>query len=404
MDKSDIQKYFVQRFDSYLTDLKRMVDINSRHKDPAGNKKINEWLRQHITTTGGRVISHSENGLEHLIGEYSGTGKVKIALIVHIDTVLDNTDFSFSYDSVTKIAKGPGVGDCKASVIMAMHVVQAFHDLKNFPFKLLSVYYDAEEEGGSPLEERIVEELAKTHDYVLVADTGRPDYGIVVRRKSSARLRIEIFGINGHGGNALQAGANTLYEAAFLLTKLYAVQTQMPENHDPRAMTREALLTKGIRDHGQFIPENSLNVRTLKHNQVNIPDYTEIVLGLACFDPKERTRIIEKIKAICQHPHIPGCRIECEIIPVMDAMLLSNKLVDLYKQTAEEYADITVSEWQAGGLTMANIASQFCPTIDGVGVDCDPLIEHTTDEAIDLNTAIPRLVTMYFFIQNLNNL
>lgn len=403
MNKEKVREYLEKTLDSYVADLKRIVDISSQHKDPEGNQKINAWLRQHITETGGEVLSQSEDGLEHLIGRYRGTGKVKIALIVHIDTVLDNTVFQFSYDPATKIAKGPGVGDCKASVIMAMHLIQAYQNFQHFPYETLSIYYDAEEEGGSSLEEKIVEDLAKTHDYVLVADTGRPDYGIVVRRKSSARVKIKIHGINGHGGNALQAGANTLYEAAFLLTKLYALQSPMPEDHDPRQMTREALLAKGIQDHGQFIPENSLNVRSLTHSPVNIPDYTEIVLGLACFDPKDRDRLSRDIEKICQRPHVSGCRIECEIIPVMNAMLPNPKLIELYKKTAQESAGITISEWQAGGLTMANIASQFCPTIDAVGIDCDPLIEHTPDEEINLNTVIPRLLTMYFYIEKLNN-
>ncbi|MGL4524630.1 MAG: M20/M25/M40 family metallo-hydrolase [Spirochaetia bacterium] len=402
MNKQQCREYLESQFDAYVQDLEKITNIDSQHKDPIGNQKINAWLRTHIAETGGQVIAYEEGGFEHLVGRYEGSGEVKIALIVHIDTVLDNRSLQFSYDPATKIAKGPGVGDCKASVVMAMYLIQAYQHFQYHPFKQLSIYYDAEEEGGSELEKKIVEELAKSHDYVLVADTGRPDYGIVVRRKSSARVKITVEGINGHGGNALQAGANALYESGFLMTKIFALQTPMPNNHDPHKMTRDALLAQGIRDHGQFIPENSVTIRSLTHSPVNIPDHVEMVFGLACFDSNERDRIAHKIQEICKIPHVPGCKIKCEIIPVMQAMVQNDALNDLYRATAKEVADIEISDWQAGGLTMANIASQFVPTIDAVGVDCDPLIEHTVYEEIDLKTVVPRLLSLFFFIDQIN--
>lgn len=405
MNKESVRSYLEEVFPSYVADLQRMTKINSKHKDFKGNREINDWLRKHIAQTGGEVRSWEETGIEHLAAEYTGKGKMKIALIVHIDTVLDNSSFTYSYDPVTKIAKGPGVGDCKASVLMTMYLIQTYRHFNHMPFGKLTIYYDAEEEiAGSPLEERIVEELAKTHDYVLVADTGRPHYGICVRRKCSSSVRVKIHGINGHGGNALQAGANTLYEAGFLITKFFTLQSPMSADHDPHNFTTQALQKRGIEDRGQFIPENSLNIRSLTHSNVNIPDYTEIEMNLACFNPADRDRIAKEIQEICSHPSIPGCHIECEITPVMEAMMPSKILVDLYKKTAKVVAGIDVTEWQAGGLTMANLAALFAPTIDAVGVDCDPLIEHTIHEQIDLNTVIPRLLVMYFFIEELDKL
>ncbi len=405
MDKEAVKAYLEEAFPTYVADLERMTRINSQHKDPKGNQEINAWLRRHIQETGGQIRSWQEEKIEHLAAEYTGKGRVKIALIVHIDTVLDNRSFTYSYDPVTKIAKGPGVGDCKASVVMLMHLVQAYRYFNHLPFGKLTIYYDAEEEiSGSALEERIVEELAKSHDYVLVADTGRPNYGICVRRKCSSLVSVKIYGINGHGGNALQAGANALYEAGFLITKFFALQSPMGADHHPRNFTTEALKKRGIEDRGQFIPENTLNIRSVTHSSVNIPDYAEIQMNLACFNPAERDRIAREIQEICQHPSIPGCRIECEIKPVMQAMMPNKILVDVYKKTAKEVAGIDISEWQAGGLTMANVASLFAPTIDAVGVDCDPLIEHTVHEEIDLNTVIPRLLCLYFFIEELDKL
>ncbi len=399
-----VRAYVDQKFDQYVHDLEALVNINTRHKDKAGNAIINTVLRQHIAKTNGNVKSWiSDDGLEHLVAEYRGQGKYKIALIVHTDTVLDNTDFQYRYDAKTKIAYGPGAGDCKASVVMAMHLIEAYQHFDYLPFDLLSIYYDAEEEGGSPMEEQLVKQLAQTHDYVLVADTGRPDYGIVTRRKCTGRITLRIHGINGHGGNALQAGANVLYESGFLLSKIFALQSPMPKDHDPKQMTRDALLQKGVHDHGQFIPENTLNVRKLEHSAVNIPDYAEIVIAVATFDNQERQRLADEVKQLCQYASVPGCRIEYHYEPLMEIMKVDQHMVDLYKKTAQEAAGITISDWQAGGITMASIASQYAKTLDGVGVDCDPLCEHTLTEEIDLNAVNPRLLSLFYFLGKLES-
>jgi hypothetical protein len=57
-----------------------------------------------------------------------------------------------------------------------------------------------------------------------------------------------------------------------------------------------------------------------------------------------------------------------------------------------------VVAWVAGGVTMANQTAQFTPTIDAVGIDVDPIIEHSEREFMDTTLFAPRAVTLYNFI------
>ncbi len=399
-----------KRMPAFLKDLEEWVGIDSNTGNMDGSRRIAGMLKKRIESAGGTYEERvsTEKGGVHVIARFKGTGKKKAALIVHTDTVFNTRDgkFPFRYDEKSGLAYGPGVGDCKASALMAVHVFEIFAELKQRPFGELIVYFDAEEEGGGSVMERaIAVELAKESDYVFLADTGRPGFGVVSKRKTNGSYTFTIEGVDGHAGNAPHAAVNALLEACHLGTRLAALGSPMPS--DPWNYTTEALKKKGVRDTGQFIPANVLNVASLHcpNDKSNVvPNAATLLVNLRCYEQSEHERIVGEMEKLVANPVVPGAKISMtgsQGARPMELTPEARKMIDLYSAIAKRECGRDVVEWTAGGVTMANQTAQICPTIDSVGVDTDPMVEHSEREVMEPKLFIPRTVTLCHFIQEL---
>lgn len=405
-----IRKAVEGRMDAFLEDLKNIVSIDSDTGNMAGSRTIADILKKRIEAAGGTYEERvsTERGGVHVIARFKGNGTKTGVLIVHTDTVFNTKGgaFPFRYDAEKKLAYGPGVGDCKASVVMAIQLAEIFHDLNHHPYKELIIYFDSEEEsGGSDVERALSIELAKQSDYVFLADTGRPGFGVVSKRKTNGTYTFTVKGVDGHAGNAAQAASNALLEACNIGVKVYALGSDMPK--DPWNYTTDALTAKGIKDTGQFIPDNVLNVAILNcaNDKSNVvPDSATLTVNLRCYEQKEHERIVEEMKKIAANPTIPGCTTEFsgkQTAKPMELTPEARRMIDLYAGIAKRECNETVVEWTAGGVTMANQTAQVAPTIDSVGVDTDPMVEHSEREFMDPFVFIPRTITLCHFIDEL---
>src|SRR6202034_3789810 len=118
--------------------LKEIVDIDSGTGDLAGATQVEAVLAGRLRALGADVRSEPAEaaGLpDNLVAVFHGTGKGKILIIAHIDTVFGPGTVAgrpFSMDQ--QRAHGPGVGDEKAGVVNAFTALKILHDVgfKNF--------------------------------------------------------------------------------------------------------------------------------------------------------------------------------------------------------------------------------------------------------------------------------
>ncbi|MDR3073589.1 MAG: M20/M25/M40 family metallo-hydrolase, partial [Deltaproteobacteria bacterium] len=396
-----IKKAVEGRYDAFLADLKTLVSIDSDTGNMAGSRVIADFLKKRITAAGGSYeeIVSTERGGVHVIARFKGEGKKKGLVVVHTDTVHNTKGgaFPYRYDEKTGLAYGPGVGDCKASALMAVHLFEAFHALNHRPFAELVVYFDAEEEsGGSNIERETAVKLGKECDYVFLADTGRPDFGIVTKRKTNGTYTFTVKGVDGHAGNAPHAASNALLEACHIAVRVAALGSPLPK--DPWNYTTDALAKKGVKDTGQHIPDNVLNVAVLSCDNTKsnvIPPLASLMVNLRCYEQSEHERIVAAMKQIAATPVIPGTDVEFsgkQTARPMELTPEAKKMVDLYTAIARRECGKEVISWTAGGVTLANQTAQSTPTIDAVGVDVDPMIEHSEREFLDPSLFKPRTV------------
>lgn len=402
-----IKQLVAAQFDDYVKDLETITNIDSGTGDAEGSQKVAEFLRPKLEAAGAQVEARTNERATHLIARFKGNGKLKILMIAHTDTVFAKGEaqkrpFRINDDF---LAYGPGVGDNKATVMQTVYVMQILNKLNYKDYGEIIIYYDAEEEADSQLADEIIIELAKQVDLAIIMNTARPNWGIVTKRKGIARYEIKVEGIAGHAGNVPYNSASAVMELGNQLTLLYQMASPLPKN--PLNFTPQRLAEKGILDCGQFIPENTINVGIIgtTNNKANIvPDNAYAKLEVRSYRLTELERLDKEIKALANQTVVPGTKVKVTGkigVGPMEKTDKVQKLVDLYTDVVQREYCIRVMEWVAGGISSGNMAAQYVPTIDALGVENEN--EHTDHETADLKTVEPRTVALICFIKELVN-
>jgi len=402
MEGLKVKRFLQDQFQNYVKDLEILTNIDSGNGDPEGTDKAAKFVGGKLQEMGGILEYRTNERSTHLIARIRGKGSFRLLMIGHVDTVFKKGEAAkrpFRLDE-NNIAYGPGVGDDKATVIQTIYAVKALKELGFDDFGEIILYYNGEEEGGSPTAEAIVAELAQQADMAILMDTARPDWGIVTQRKGSANYEIQVSGISGHAGNAPHESASAIMELGNQISRLYHLASSLPQN--PQEYTMEKLKERGIQDHGQSIPPNCINVGVIgsANDRINvIPADAFAKLNVRCYTVAEQERIDRAIKDLANQTVVPATKVTVTgriHTGPMEKTPQVQKLVDMYKEIVRNEYGAEVVEWVAGGITDGNRTAKFIPTIDALGVE--NYEEHTDHEYVDLNTAVPRTVALVLLI------
>ena len=402
MEGSKVKDFLQAEFQNYVKDLETLTNIDSGNGDPEGTDRAAKFVAAKLQELGATVEFRTNERSTHLIARIKGKGTFRLLMIAHIDTVFKKGEAAkrpFRLDE-KNIAYGPGVGDDKATVIQTIYALKSMKELGLDAFGEIILYYNGEEEGGSLTAEKIVAELAQQADMAILMDTARPEWGIVTQRKGSANYEIQVTGVSGHAGNAPHASASAIMELGNQISRLYHLASPLPDN--PQEYTREALIEKGIVDHGQFIPPNCINVGVIgsTNERINvIPGDAFAKLNVRCYSVSEQERLDQAIKHLANQTVVPGTHVTVSgriHTGPMEKTPQVQKLVDIYKEIVQREYGAKVVEWVAGGLTDGNRTAKYIPTIDALGVE--NYEEHTDHEYVDLNTVVPRTVALVLLV------
>lgn len=388
-------------FPAYLADHKTITEIESPTGNLEGSKKMAEWVKAQFEALGYQVEFRQNEQGTHVIANIKGSGKLRVLLLGHTDTVQPVGSLAkqpYSYDESTGLVKGPGAGDSKASVAQLLHFAKSLKQLGFDNFAEMTFYFDAEEETGSATEDQILEELAKRHDLTLSVDSSPTGWGMNTQRKWVVNYEINVEGLTGHAGNSAQSSASATVELANQITRVMKLATPLPGN--PADYTAEALKKRGVVDHGQFLPEITINVGVIKtgNTKVNaIPKDAYAKLDIRGFKSADRDRIDAELKKIAASPTVKGTKVTLvgpsNAMPAMEKTPQAAKLAEIYKSIAHKQYGANVVEWATGGVSIGNFTSRYIPTIDGLGVETSNAHDLENERA-DVRTFVPRTVVM----------
>lgn len=203
--------------------LARLVNIDSGTGSEKGLDAVGAIVAEELKKLGMRVeFSSAAPAVGHnLVATLTGTGKAKILLMAHMDTVFaDGTATARPFRIEGDRAYGPGVMDDKGGIVTALYALKLLQQSKFTNFAKITLMINTNEETFSKGTRGLIETLAKQHDMTLSMEPGRAADGLVVWRKGTADLMIEVKGKSAHAGVAPESGRNAAMEAAHQMLQM----------------------------------------------------------------------------------------------------------------------------------------------------------------------------------------
>jgi glutamate carboxypeptidase len=353
--------------------LREIVNIDSGTGDVEGGAKVEAVLRARLLQLGAEVRTEPAEapGLpDNLLAVFHGTGKGKILIIAHVDTVFGpGTAATRPFSMDKERAHGPGVGDEKAGVVNAFTALKILHDIGFKNFATITLLLDDSEERGSPGSTKLIKRLAREHNVEFNMEPGDPPDALTVWRKGSASIRIQVKGRAAHAGMAPQDGRNAAVE---LMHQLSALQGAFPAS-------------------GNGITVNLTVLRAGERNNI-IPDQAEGILNVRYRKSEDFDAILAKVEAGAHNTQVPDTSVTISHDPAFPPLTENAQIDALAARARAIYAEIgkTIELSGNGGASESALAmSEGTPALDGLGYVGGDF--HTDHEWIDLNSVTPRL-------------
>ncbi len=354
--------------------LKSIVNIDSGSGDVSGGKQVEEILAAQLKSSGAEVRyepAEAANLPPNLVAVFHGTGKAKILVIAHIDTVFGpgtvaKRPFSIEGDR----AHGPGVGDEKAGVVNAVIALKILHDLGFKNYASITLLLDDSEELGSPGSTGLIKTLAEQNDVEFNMEPGDPPDALTVWRKGAGDISIQVKGRPAHAGMVPQNGRNAAVE---LVHQLGALEGRFPHSGDG----------------------TTVNLTVIKAGSRSniIPDLAEATLDVRFRKIEDFDAVLAKIKSGLAPAIVPDTTITVTAEGSTFPPLTENPQIDALGARAQAiYAELgkKVTLSGNGGASESAVAmSVGTPALDGLGYVGSAF--HTDHEWIDLASITPRL-------------
>ncbi len=353
--------------------LKEIVDIDSGTGDAAGGTRVAAIVGARLQAIGATVKPEGAEGAglpDNLVAVLHGSGKGRILIIAHLDTVFDpGTAALRPFRIEGNRAHGPGVGDEKAGLVNAVSALEILNEIGLKNYATITLLVDTSEERGSPGATRLIRRLAKQADVEFNMEPGDPPDSLTVWRKGSASIRIQVAGRAAHAGMAPQDGRNAAVELVHQLTSL---EDAFPHSGDGTTVNL-TLLKAGERS----------NI---------IPDFAEATLNVRYRTLEELNGVIGKIHEASRTTQVPDTTVTVAHDPAFPPLTENADIDALAARARSIYAEIgkTIELGGNGGASESALAmAAGTPALDGLGLVGGDF--HTDHEWIDLDSVTPRL-------------
>jgi glutamate carboxypeptidase len=368
-----------ERYDSFLSALERMVNVDCGSFTPEGVNQIAALCHARFESRGWTVERrrHSpgegESQLGDLvIGRLTGSGGPRILMIGHTDTVFDvGTVAERPFRVEGDRAFGPGVSDMKAGLLTGFFAVEALQETGFDGYGSITYICNPDEEVGSPWSNAVIRTEAENADAAFVLEGARENGDIVSARKGVSDYRVDVVGRAAHAGVEPERGRSAILELAHKTVALQALNGRWPGvtvnvgvvsgGTRPNVVAERGSIHVDVRS-----PDESGLVQVEAEverigNANTVPDVTSIVSGGKWHRPMEKGEGGAKLAALA---------------------------IDVARELGFELRDAST-----GGASDANTTSAAgVPTLDGLGpVGGD---DHGPKEWIDLTSVVPRITLL----------
>ncbi len=383
---ADANKQILERAEHHKADAlkfwEKLVNIDSGTGDTDGLKEVSAIVMEQLVKLGASIeISSAKPAVgDNIVASFTGTGKGKVLLIAHMDTVFPRgAAQTRPFRIENGRAFGPGVSDDKGGIVAAITVLKILDDLKFKDYSRLTLLLNTNEETGSLGTRLLIERLAKEHDVSLNLESGRPGDGIVIWRKGSGTVKVEVRGKAAHAGGSPESGRNAAMELAHQILQLSKLAN---------------------RERG-----TTLNFTVLKSGDRKnvIPDYAIAEGDIRALLVEEFDRVEREMAAMSQNKLIPDTVVTTSMVrsfPIMPQNAQTDALAALAQRVYGELGRKLRLEGSGGAADSSFAAGVFKPTLDGLGIIGGNA--HTSDEYAEVESMMPRFYLLTRMVMELS--
>ncbi len=206
--------------------MRDLVSIESGSGDREGLDRISSLVADRLRALGGavefiepgadsyRMFDTPEKIGRMVLARFQGSGKKKILLIAHMDTVylkgmLAKQPFRIDGER----AYGLGISDDKQGVALIIHTVAILKAINFRDYGTLTVLINGDEEISSPGSRAMLTRLGAEHDAVFSCEASRSDSDrLSLATSGIGAVTMTVKGRASHAGGAPELGRNALYE------------------------------------------------------------------------------------------------------------------------------------------------------------------------------------------------
>lgn len=346
-----IMEYVDAHREEMLSLWMRLAEMESPSEDKAAVDCVGRLLAEELAKTGAQVHIEEMSGGNLVWADWNCGGDAEPVIFCgHMDTV-----FAAGALAEMPVALrdgklyGPGVLDMKGGLVIALYALKALAASGgcNRPVRVIFVGDEETGHAGSSAAERI-KTLSRGAAAALNFETSDPEGGIVVERKGSCTLRLEVTGVAAHAGRSPEAGRSAILEMAH---KIIAIQAL---NDLPRG--------------------TSVNVGVISGGTVvnAIPGKCRAEIDIRYTDQALFEKILERIREIAETCTVDGCSGCVTVESDGEAMPVNEQTLKLFSHVQETARAIGCGELHtvtSGGWSDANLmASVGVPVVCGIGV------------------------------------
>jgi glutamate carboxypeptidase len=359
-----------------LTLLEKLVNIDSGTFNGAGLDAVGAIVSAELAQQGFRIdkLPATPAAGSNLVATRTGTGKGRVLLVAHMDTVFaDGTAAKRPFRIDGKRAYGPGIMDDKGGIVIAVNAARL---LAGADFGKLTILLNTNEETGSAGTRTLIERLAREHDVAFNLEPGRAADGLVVARKGSGEIELDVTGKASHAGVAPKQGVNAALEAAHQVVQLSRL------GDDAKETTVSWTVVQG---------GDRTNV---------IPDHARALADVRATTPEEFDRVERDLHRIAARQLVPDAKVSAVLkrdFPPMPASPVTNGLA---RRATAIYAEIgrkLTLESSGGAADASLLFAAGLPTIDGLGIVGGGI--HTADEYAEVDSIGPRIYLLARLVQ-----
>lgn len=323
-------------------ELEALVGVSSPSGDVAGCEEaaaiVSALLPADATVE--RPECSSPGHAPDLIARLTGSGRARLLLLGHLDTVIAHTEHRPLARRGGRLV-GTGAVDMKGGVVLALGVLERLAAVRD-RFAEASLLLVADEEWRT--HEFVHTERFASYDACLCFEAGERgpngEEGVVVRRKAAAALRVTASGAASHSGTAPDAGRNALLALAVAAQRVAAV-------HEPNGPDRLTAVPTVLNSGDAF-------------NVVPAGGY------LLCDLRADRLDAVERVL-----PAIPeqvgGATLEIDLIRRWPAMDTRAATEGLLQRAGTRLGRPIVGVERGGASDASHLATRVPLTLDGLG-------------------------------------